>query len=197
MASQTDYAQNKLLMVERTSTPCSASISFWQQIREDWLRNGRDWTKPGFRALAVHRFGTWRMTLRWRLIRAPLSCLYRLGFRYVRNHYGIELPYGTSIGRRLLIAHQSGIVIHRNTVIGDDCLIRQNVTIGSASNDRTHEAPTLGNRVEVGAGACLLGNITIGDDVRIGPNAVVMTDVPSDSAVFGDPARILPLKANQ
>jgi len=84
-------------------------------------------------------------------------------------------------------------VIHPKAEIGDDCLIRQNVTIGAASHDRPREAPKLGNGVQVGSGAAILGNVKIGDGVRIGPNAVVMTSVPAGVIVFAAPARILRL----
>src|SRR5262249_46794413 len=65
-------------------------LGLWAQIREDWQANGRDWTRPGFRALAVHRFGVWRMGVKPRVLRIPLSFIYRTLYRFVRNHYGIE-----------------------------------------------------------------------------------------------------------
>ena len=94
-------------------------------LREDLAAHRGDWTRPGFRAVAVHRFGVWRMGLRSKMLRAPFSVAYRLLFRRVRNRYGIELPYSVRLGRRVVIEHQSGIVIHGNCVIGDDCVIRQ------------------------------------------------------------------------
>jgi serine O-acetyltransferase len=108
----------------------------------------------------------------------------------VRNVYSIELTSATRIGRRLRLAHEGGVVIHPNVVIGDDCLIRQNVTIGIATDDAT-AAPTLGNRVEVGAGAVIIGGITIGDDARIGPNAVVTSNVPPGAMAVAAPARVV------
>ena len=108
----------------------------WQVIREDWQAHGRDWTKPGFRAVAIYRFGVWRMTLRGKLLRAPFSLLYRFLYRRVRNHYGIDLPYSVQLGRRVIIEHCGAIVIHGNTRIGDDCIVRQGVTIGIRSTDR-------------------------------------------------------------
>jgi serine O-acetyltransferase len=108
-------------------------------------------------------------------------------YRYVRNHYGIELPATTIVGRRVLIGHQSGIVIHGRAVIGDECVLRQNVTIGAAIIQDA--APTLGRRVQVGTGAVIVGGVTIGDDTRIGPNVVIMTDVPSGVTVFVDRPR--------
>jgi serine O-acetyltransferase len=92
-----------------------------------------------------------------------------------------------------VIAHQGGTVIHWNSVIGDDCLIHQNVTIGAATDYRILEVPKLGNRVEVGCGAALIGRIVIGDDVIIGPNVTVMTNIPAGTTVFAPPPRIVKL----
>ena len=90
-------------------------------IVEDYRAHGSEWSLPGFRAVAVHRYGVWRMTIGPKLLRAPHSSLYRLLFRYVRNVYGIELPYSVQLGRRVVIDHQSGIVVHGDAIIGDDC----------------------------------------------------------------------------
>ncbi|MFZ4641674.1 MAG: serine O-acetyltransferase [Nodosilinea sp.] len=166
-------------------------LSLWQQIKEDWIAHGRDWTKPGFRAVAIHRFGVWRMTVEPKLLRAPLSILYQMLFRKVRNTYGIELPYTVQMGRRVIFEHQGDIVIHGDCVIGNDCIIRQGVTLGLRHLDRLADAPRLGDRVNVGAGAKLFGKIQIGDDVNIGANAVVLEDVPAAVTVVGIPARVV------
>ncbi|HKO20259.1 MAG TPA: serine acetyltransferase, partial [Acidobacteriaceae bacterium] len=149
---------------------------------------------PGFRALAVYRFGVWRMRVRPKLLRAPLSILYRYLFRYIRNHYGIELPYSASIGQRVVIEHQSGIVIHGATVIGDECIIRQNCTFGIRRVEELAKAPVLGRGVDIGAGAVMLGDITIGDFALIGANAVVLCDVPAGAVAVGVPAVVKPGK---
>lgn len=164
-------------------------VSVLGQLLEDWDAHGKDWTRPGFQALAVHRFGNWRMKVKPKLARAPLSVAYRAMYRAVRNFYGIELPYSTKVGRRVVIEHQGGIVIHGDAEIGDECVIRQGVTIGNKTLDRPFDAPKLGRRVNVGAGAVVLGAITVGDDAAIGANAVVVKDVPKDTAVAGIPAR--------
>ena len=161
------------------------------QLREDWVAHGRDWTRPGFRAVAVHRFGVWRMRIRPKVLRAPFSVLYRMLFRHVRNHYGIELPFTARLGRRVVIEHQCCIVIHGSCVIGDDCIIRQGCTLGNRDLERPEEAPVLGHRVNVGAGAKILGAVKIGDGAAIGANAVVLTDVPGGAAAVGVPARII------
>ena len=128
-------------------------------IVEDYRAHGRDWTRPGFRAVAVHRFGVWRMSIRSKWLRAIPSLVYRAAFRHCRNVYGIELPYSVSLGRRVVVEHQGGIVVHGNSVIGDGCIIRQNCTLGLRDVSRPHEAPVLGAGVDVGAGAALLGAV--------------------------------------
>ena len=90
-----------------------------------------------------------------------------------------------------MIEHQGCIVIHNDCVIGDDCVIRQGVTLGNRYLDKPLEAPKLGARVSVGAGAVLCGSVNIGDDVHIGANAVVLSDVPSGTTAVGIPAKIL------
>jgi serine acetyltransferase len=177
----------------RTPTEDNSPLKFtlWQQICEDWEAHGKDWTKPGFRAVAIHRFGVWRMNLEPKLLRAPFSVLYRMLFRHARNVYGIELPYTVKLGRRVVIEHQGAIVIHGNSEIGDDSVIRQGVTLGNRYLDRPFEAPKLGKQVNVGAGAKILGDVTIGDFANIGANAVVLSDIPIGRTAVGIPAKLL------
>ena len=167
------------------------AISLGAQILEDWAAHGRDWTKPGFRALAVHRFGNWRMGIRHPFLRAPFSLFYRILYRRVRNVYGIELPYSTVVGRRVIIEHSGAIVIHGHSIIGDDCIIRQGVTLGNRRLDEPLDAPKLGKYVNIGAGAKILGAVTVGDNAVIGANAVLLDDLPADSLAVGVPAEIV------
>lgn len=160
-------------------------------IAEDYRAHGRDWTRPGFRALAVYRFGVWRMDVANRLVRAPLSVIYRVGFRYCRNVYGIELPYSAEVGRNVVIEHQGGIVVHGRSVIGDGCIVRQNCTLGMRRIDAPDDAPILLNGVSLGVGAVVLGDVTIGRDAVIGANAVVLDDIPSGATAVGVPARVI------
>jgi len=102
---------------------------------------------------------------------------------------GIELPCEVKLGRRFRIDHFGGIVISGDTVFGDDCVIRNGVTVGLRHTGH-RGSPVIGDRVDIGAGAKVLGSIVIGDDVAIGANAVVITDVPSNSIAVGVPARI-------
>jgi serine O-acetyltransferase len=159
-------------------------------IAEDWRNHERDWTRPGFRALAVHRFGNWRMAVEPKVARAPLSVLYRAAFRYVRNHYGIELPYSTKVGRGVVIEHQGGIVVHGDATLGDECVIRQGVTIGMKNTKAAFDAPTLGRGVDVGAGAVILGAVHVGDGATVGANAVVLVDVEDGALAVGVPAQV-------
>jgi serine O-acetyltransferase len=180
--------QNLITSENQVETP---ALGLWQQIQEDWIAHGRDWTKPGFRAVAVQRFGVWRMKVEPKLLRAPLSILYRSLYRKIRNTYGIDLPYSVKLGRRVVIEHQSAIIIHGNCTIGDDCIIRQGVTLGNRYLDKPLESPQLGDRVNVGAGAKILGKVNLADDVNIGANAVVLSDVPAGKTAVGIPAKIL------
>jgi len=160
-------------------------------VREDWAANGRDWTKPGFRALVVYRFGVWRMSLHSKVSRAPFSMLYRFFFRRVRNRYGIEFPYSVKAGRGIVIEHQGAIVVHGNAQLGDGCIIRQGVTLGNKNLNAPFDAPILGCGVNVGAGAKVLGKVRVGDFALIGANAVVVSDVPEGCIAVGIPARII------
>ncbi len=164
---------------------------FLALVKEDYVAHRRDWTLPGFRAVAVYRFGVWRMGIRPKLVRAPFSVLYRFLYRFIRNIYGIEVQFAMKLGRRVIIEHQGDITIHGDVEIGDDCIIRQGVTIGNRYMDRPLEAPKLGDRVNVGAGARIIGALTIGDDAQIGANAVVLSDVPANALAVGVPARII------
>jgi serine acetyltransferase len=168
-----------------------ADPSLWELLREDFVAHGRDLSKPGFQAIAVYRFGGWRMKVEPKALRAPLSVAYRALYRTVRNLYGIELPYNAKIGRRVIFEHQHGIVVHGQTVIGDDCVIRQGVTLGIRSHERLNEAPVLGRGVNVGAGAVIIGAVHVGDGAAIGANAVVLKDVPAGALAIGVPAKLV------
>jgi serine O-acetyltransferase len=121
--------------------------------------------------------------------------LYRTMYRYVRNHYGIEIPLSVSIGRRLELAHQHGMVFHWKAVIGDDCAIRHNATIGAGHGGQKnlHKGPRLEDRVEIGPGAVIFAGIKIGARAVIGPNVVVMSDVPAGAKVFAEAPRLISL----
>lgn len=104
---------------------------------------------------------------------------------------GIEIHPACFIGKGLLIDHGSGVVIGETTVIGDDCTLFQGVTLGGTGKERGKRHPTLCNGVFVGAGAKILGNIEIGNNAKIGANAVVLSDVPDGATAVGVPARVI------
>ena len=103
---------------------------------------------------------------------------------------GIEIHPGATIGNRFFIDHGMGVVIGETTIVGDDVLLYQGVTLGGTGLEKGKRHPTIGNNVVVGAGAKVLGNITIGDNSYIGANAVVIKDVPPNSTVVGVPGRV-------
>lgn len=159
----------------------------FENIRQDWLAHDCNWTRHGFWALVVYRFGRWRYGIQSRPLRVPFSFLYKLMKFFADAILGIEIPCEAVIGKRFTIEHTGAIVVSGDAVFGDDCIIRQGVTVGL--RNRNHRgSPRIGNRVDIGAGAKLLGNIQIGDDVAIGANAVVLCDVPSGSIAVGIPA---------
>lgn len=166
----------------------------FENIREDWETHGRQLSRQGLWAMVTYRFGRWRYTIRRRWLRMPFSFLYKVLKPISEVLTGIELPCEATLGRRFRIDHFGGIVISGDTVFGDDCVIRNGVTIGLRYTSY-RGSPVLGNRVDVGAGAKILGPIRVGDDVSIGANAVVLIDVPSNSVAVGVPARVLPRKA--
>lgn len=164
-------------------------ISFVRLLMEDFRTHGSNPFEQGFWAIAVHRYGNWRMGIRNRLIRLPLSVLYRVLEKLVQCLAGISLSWDTRIGRRVRIWHFGGIIIHAHR-IGDDCQIRQNTTMGvRAIGDSS--LPVIEERVDIGCGTVILGGVRIGHDSIIGANAVVIRDVPPHAVAVGVPARVI------
>ena len=165
----------------------------FELLKEDWRTYEGDICRQGLWVMWVYRFGRWRYTIKQRWLRLPLSLMYRILKLLSQILTGIDLPCEVQIGRRLVIEHFGGIIISGDTVLGDDVVIRNGVTIG-LKHTGIAGAPVIGNRVDIGTGAKILGNITIGDDVAIGANAVVLQDVPPNSIAVGVPAVIKPRK---
>jgi len=139
---------------------------------------------PGFHALVMHRISH-RL---WRL-RVPL--LPRLLSQVGRLFTGVEIHPGARIGRGVFIDHGMGVVIGETAVIGDHCLLYQGVTLGGTGKQHGKRHPTLKENVVVGAGAKVLGAITVGANTRIGAGSVLLRDVASDSTVVGIPGRVI------
>ena len=141
--------------------------------------------------MLVYRFGRWRYGVRPAALRKLCSGAYHILYKLVQISTGIELPCEVSVGRNFVIDHFGGIVVSGYATFGDNCRIRTGVVVGLARIDDPC-APTIGNDVDIGAGAKVLGRVRIGDRVRIGANAVVLCDVPSDSIAVGVPAVVRP-----
>ncbi len=163
----------------------------FQNIRADLRAHGGHWGAQGFWALVVYRMGRWCYARRNRVVRKLLSYPYRVAYKCVQVISGIELPCEVAIGRNFVIDHSGGIVISGYASFGDNCRIRSGVVVGLAHVEDPC-APAIGNNVDIGTGAKLLGRIRIGDNVLIGANAVVIHDVPNDHIAVGVPARCLP-----
>src|SRR3954452_12022437 len=163
----------------------------FEHIREDLRAYGGNYGAQGFWAMVVYRFGRWRYTVRPLPARKVCSLIYRVLFKLVQIVTGIELPCEVEVGRNFVIDHSGGIVISGYARFGDDCRIRNGVVVGLARMDDAC-APAIGNNVDIGAGAKVLGRISVGTDVLIGANAVVTRDVPDGSIAVGVPAVIKP-----
>ena len=123
---------------------------------------------------------------------SPMWLLYRLLLHRYSFKFGIQIPYTAQIGEGFYIGHFGTIVINPKAKIGKNCNITHNVTIGQANRGRLKGYPTIGNKVWIGTGAVIVGNITIGDNVLVAPNSFVNIDVPSFSIVLGNPCEIVP-----
>jgi serine O-acetyltransferase len=152
---------------------------------------------PGFHAVLVYRFGRWALG-QPALVRVPLGVLYQLLHLAVRICWGIEIPRAAQIGPGLYIGHFGGITVSQRTVIGRNCALSQQVTIGADGRGERHGAPVIGDDVYIAPGARVFGRIRIGNNVKIGPNAVVGEDIPDDAVVMLDPGyRIVSYRGNR
>jgi len=145
----------------------------------------------GFWVMVVYRFGRWRYGVKPVLLRKFFSLCYHVAYKLVQILTGIELPCEVEVGRNFVIDHSGGVVVSGYARFGNDCRIRTGVVVGLARVDDPC-APQIGDNVDIGAGAKVLGRITIGNNVLIGANAVVVRDVPDDSIAVGVPAVVRP-----
>ena len=141
-------------------------------------------TYPGVHALLLHRLAHFLWSIKLKLIARIFSHLARI-------LTGIEIHPGAQIGRRFFIDHGMGIVIGETAIIGDDCTLYHGVTLGGTTWKKGKRHPTLKDNVVIGAGAKVLGPITLGNNSKVGSNAVVVTDIPNDSTAVGIPAKII------
>ncbi len=137
---------------------------------------------PGLHAVMWHALSHW-------LWQHQLFLLGRFSSHIARWLTGIEIHPAARLGRRLVIDHGMGVVIGETAEVGDDCYLYHQVTLGVARTDSGKRHPTIGNNVIIGAGAKVLGPITVGHNARVGANSVVLDNVPNDTTVVGMPAR--------
>jgi putative colanic acid biosynthesis acetyltransferase WcaB len=160
-------------------------------IKRDWKRNmsikGKFMVRV-FRIAAYIRRGN-RIVL---LLGIPYLIIYRIWQEWI---LGVEIPPLTKIGHGLVIDHGQGIVINNKVVIGNNCRLRQGVTIGNRRSDDVYSCPQIGHDVDIGANAVILGRIKIGNGAMVGAGAVVLSDVPSGNLAVGNPATMKPIAA--
>lgn len=139
---------------------------------------------PGFHAILLHRAAH-------KLYRHGWYTLARVVSQFSRSVTGVDIHPGARIGRRFFIDHGMGVVIGETSEIGDDVLVYQGVTLGGTGKDTGKRHPTIGDGVVIGTGAAILGNIKIGDHVKIGAGSVVVHPIPDHSTVVGVPGRVV------
>lgn len=166
-------------------------------IREDMRTNEGSITVPAIQMLSVHRFGEWAGAQSGAIQSLALAVFRLINSAYIRNVLGFEIARTTKIGRRVRFVHQHGVVLMPNAVIGDECWIYHNVTVGRRWTDGRPDAylepVQVGKGVHLTVGCTVLGAVRIGDEAKIGPHAVVTSDVPAGASVVAPASRILRL----
>lgn len=174
-------SQERLVPSRNAASPVSATDPDWTRERKGYF----EWAPSRALLAAIRSYQRWRG-------RGPLGYAMRR-WAVARHRFwsvvtGADIPVTTRIGGGLLMPHPNGIVVHPDAIIGPNCLLFQQVSIGT---DDSVGIPTLGGHVDVGAGARILGSVSIGDHALIGANAVVLCDVPAGAVAVGIPARII------
>lgn len=139
---------------------------------------------PGVHAMFFYRIARFFWLIKLKFIAELITAISKFLTR-------IEIHPGAKIGKRLFIDHGFGVVIGETAIIGNDCTIYQNVTLGGTGKEHCKRHPTLGNNVMVGAGAIIIGNITIGDNVKIGAGTVVLDNIESNKTVVGTKGKVI------
>ena len=168
----------------------------FDNIRDDLRAYGGQFGAQGFWVMVVYRFGRWRYSVRPLLLRKLCSVIYRILYKFVQILTGVELPCEVEVGHNFVIDHFGGIVISGFARFGNNCRIRNGVVVGLARVDDPC-APVIGDNVDIGAGAKVLGRIRVGNNVLIGANAVVTRDIPDNSIAVGVPAIVKPRRVRE
>ncbi|SHN17932.1 serine acetyltransferase [Mucilaginibacter sp. OK098] len=167
-------------------------MNFFAYLFQDWSANRQNFKAQlvlfMFRLVMV--FNRYTLT---KIIFFPYFMLYRF---FVEWHLGIELPRKLTIGKGLSLYHGQALVVNKGTIIGENCVLRNGTTIGhkKLADGSFSACPRIGNNVDIGANVCIIGGVTIGDNVVIGAGSVVTKDVPADCVAVGNPARVLEKK---
>jgi serine O-acetyltransferase len=169
-------------------------LSLRELLAEDFATHDRLWLEPGFWAIAAHRLGTRASRVNPELLRRPLMAAHKVLATTIDWVWGIQLPPSTRVGRRFRIWHHGSILLNARS-IGDDVHIRHDTTFGPvriADAGRPECLPVIEDNVDMGSGACVLGDVRVGKGSFVGANSVVMQPVPPGVVAFGVPARIIP-----
>ena len=162
----------------------------FEDVRKDYVRHGRSFTEPAFVSLAVYRYGKWSISVKSKPLRWLATKPYALMRIFILNVTKVWIPPETKIGSDFHIIHAEGsLAIHPDAIIGDRVGVMHNVTIGT---NMRGGAPVIGDDVFIGVNSTVLGQIRIGNRVRIGANTSVTTNVPDDCVAVGSPAKIYP-----
>lgn len=175
-----------------------SNLTWRALVGADFHRIGRGTPASILRALVFrsgpHQYLFWMRScaaLSRKPLLLPIFIAARLALRRAQYRYGIDIPFQTKIGPGLYIGHGFGIVINADSVIGENCNISHGVTIGQANRGPRRGASSIGNRVYLGPNVSIVGRLSVGDDVAVGANSVVVHDIPSQSVVVGSPGRVV------
>jgi serine acetyltransferase len=164
-------------------------MNFFAYLFQDWATNRQNFKAQLvlFLFRLVQAFNRFTIT---KIIFYPYFMLYRF---WVEWGWGIELPRKLTIGKGLSLYHGQALIVNKSTVIGEYCTLRNSTTIGhkKLADGTFSKCPRIGNHVDIGANVCIIGDITIGDNVIIGAGSVVVRDIPADSIAVGNPARVI------
>jgi serine acetyltransferase len=182
-ASSDERANHKAAPLwDGSSNRNPSDVGFWSLVKEDFHTHDSDIFSQGLFALFVNRLGNWRMGIRSRWLRFPMTVLYRVFIKMAQIVCGIKLDYTVQVGRRVKLEHFGAMILGARS-IGDDTIIRQNTTFGIREISDLAAKPIIEQGVNIGAGAVIVGDITIGRHSVIGPNCVITDDVPPFSVV--------------
>jgi putative colanic acid biosynthesis acetyltransferase WcaB len=163
-------------------------MSLLNNLTQDWRRN-KGYTKGKLLTFSFRLANLATRNKFAKIILMPYLAFYKFWVEWI---IGTEIPYQTKIGKGLIVYHGINLVINRHTIIGENCMLRHSITLGNKGLIASGlDCPIIGNNVNIGAHTCILGNIRIGDNAIIGAGSIVTKDVPANTVVAGNPAKII------